>query len=363
MAGPRVDTDAAKDAAGTVLGLLRRLFATQPAPTLPARIRKADPRGRLARAAEALREETREWGGKAAHALPARLAAASQSAIPLPPIGIDPKTRVQVARGMNTGAGVLAGSVLFDSAIEHYRGAYHNKAMFLPLISSSLSLAASAHGVQDMTPTIARERHIAYALAAATGFAGLGFHVYNVGKRPGRFSWLNLFYGAPLGAPAALVLSGLLGVAAERVRDAAPGKRPRLYGMPEGQAIAAVTAAGLLGTVGEAALLHFRGAFQDPFMYLPVTIPPVTAALMAGVAIDPRPKRRPFTRFWLGLTALLGFAGSGFHIYGVSRNMGGWRNWSQNVQNGPPIPAPPSFTGLALAGLAVLKLLEKPRHD
>jgi len=38
--------------------------------------------------------------------------------------------------------------------------------------------------------------------------------------------------------------------------------------------------------------------------------------------------------------------------------MGGWRNWSQNVLNGPPIPAPPSFTGLALAGLAALGLLE-----
>ena len=34
--------------------------------------------------------------------------------------------------------------------------------------------------------------------------------------------------------------------------------------------------------------------------------------------------------------------------------MGGWRNWRQNVLNGPPLPAPPSFTGLALAGLAAL---------
>jgi len=42
----------------------------------------------------------------------------------------------------------------------------------------------------------------------------------------------------------------------------------------------------------------------------------------------------------------------------VQRQMGGWRNWRQNVLNGPPIPAPPSFTGLSLAGLAVLALLE-----
>ena len=58
------------------------------------------------------------------------------------------------------------------------------------------------------------------------------------------------------------------------------------------------------------------------------------------------------------LLAAMGFAGVGFHAYGVSRNMGGWRNWSQNVLNGPPLPAPPSFAGLALAGLAALGLME-----
>ena len=63
--------------------------------------------------------------------------------------------------------------------------------------------------------------------------------------------------------------------------------------------------------------------------------------------------------WWLRLTALVGFLGAGFHVFGVSRNMGGWRNWSQNILNGPPIPAPPSFTGLALAGLAALGLIEE----
>ena len=58
------------------------------------------------------------------------------------------------------------------------------------------------------------------------------------------------------------------------------------------------------------------------------------------------------------LLAAMGFAGVGFHAYGVSRNMGGWRNWSQNVLNGPPLPAPPSFAGLALAGLAALGLMK-----
>jgi hypothetical protein len=37
--------------------------------------------------------------------------------------------------------------------------------------------------------------------------------------------------------------------------------------------------------------------------------------------------------------------------------MGGWRNWRQNVLVGPPLPAPPAFTALAIAGLASLDLL------
>jgi hypothetical protein len=104
--------------------------------------------------------------------------------------------------------------------------------------------------------------------------------------------------------------------------------------------------------------MHLRGAYHDPFMFLPVTVPPMAAALAGEAAFGLRGRNRWFTRGWLRLTALLGFAGVGFHAYGVHRNMGGWRNWRQTVLNGPPLPAPPSFTGLALAGLAALGLLE-----
>ena len=65
------------------------------------------------------------------------------------------------------------------------------------------------------------------------------------------------------------------------------------------------------------------------------------------------------TRAWLAITATLGIAGVGFHAYGVSRAMGGWRHWSQNVVDGPPLPAPPSFSALALTGLAALMLRDR----
>jgi hypothetical protein len=54
--------------------------------------------------------------------------------------------------------------------------------------------------------------------------------------------------------------------------------------------------------------------------------------------------------------------GVGFHAYGVQRMMGGWRNWSQNLLSGPPLPAPPSYTGLAIGGLTALALHEEAVH-
>jgi hypothetical protein len=261
-------------------------------------------------------------------------------------------------RQLNVSAALLALSVLTDSAIEHYRGSFQNRAMYTPLVAASLTLGASLFGAIDSRPRRHRARDVVYALAGATGLAGLGFHLYNIQKRPGGFSWMNLFYAAPVGAPFALVLAGLLGRGAEKVRDTPQSQEPRILGAPAGPMLAAVGAGGLLGSAGEAALLHFRGAFHDPAMVLPVSVPPVAAALLGAAAAGSRKPHR-LARWWLKVTAFLGLAGVGFHALGVARNMGGWRNWTQNVLNGPPLPAPPSFTGLAVAGLAALSLMEE----
>jgi hypothetical protein len=265
---------------------------------------------------------------------------------------------ITAARKLNRAAGVLATSVLADSSVEHYRGSFKNKAMYTPLLVSALTLATSVHGTADMRPAAHRARDAIYLLAAATGLVGTGFHFYNVGKKVGGFSWQNLFYGAPIGAPMAILLSGLLGFCSERVREA-KRTRPRIFGLPAGRTIAAVTGAGLLGTSGEAGLLHFRGAYHNPFMAVPVTLPPIGAALLMAAASGHRGQSHRLTRWWMRLLAVMGIAGVGFHAYGVSRNMGGWRNWSQNILNGPPLPAPPSFAGLALAGLAALGLMKE----
>ncbi|HEX7933262.1 MAG TPA: hypothetical protein VF573_09325 [Paraburkholderia sp.] len=266
------------------------------------------------------------------------------------------EAHVEAARRFNHSSALLAFSVLTDSAMEHYRGSFDNPAMYTPLVSATLSLLAGLHGGADRRKETHHVRHAIYRTAAAVGIAGTGFHFYNITKRPGGWSWNNLFHAAPIGAPMALLLSGGLGAIAERLRDE-PAHEPQPFGMPAGRALGLLVAAGLVGTVGEAALLHFRGSFQHRAMYAPVSVPPVAAALLLHAALAV-PRERWFTRVWLRITTALGFVGAGFHARGIARRQGGWRNWSQNLFAGPPLPAPPSFSALALAGLAALRLRE-----
>jgi hypothetical protein len=256
----------------------------------------------------------------------------------------------KAAAQLDRASAMLAASALADSAVEHYRGSFHNKAMYAPLGVSALTLAASVRNAMSAAPHEPIHRDVVNGLAVATGAIGTGFHIYNIAKRPGGFSWVNLFYAAPLGAPAALSLAGLLGGAAQRLRSN--------NGSPSGPLLAGLVSASLLGTVGEAGLLHFRGAYHNPAMVIPITAAPTAAALLARVAVSPR-SNSVAARWSLRLLAAVGFAGAAFHAYGVQRNMGGWRNWSQNLLNGPPLPAPPAFTALAIAGLAALGLIDE----
>src|SRR5581483_6064173 len=132
----------------------------------------------------------------------------------------------------NLGAALLALAVLADSAVEHYRGSFHNRTMYAPLASAALALGGGLHGTLDRRPARHPVRDAIYAIAAVTGVAGLGFHAYNSNKRPCGWSWLNLFYAAPIGAPFALTLSGFLGRGAEKARALQRDRAEKTLGMP-----------------------------------------------------------------------------------------------------------------------------------
>ena len=258
--------------------------------------------------------------------------------------------RASAARLLHGAAATLAAGVVADSTAEHYRAGFHNPVMFVaPVVSSAtLATALSASVAPDSQRVL---RQAVFAGAIVTGLVGLAFHSKNVSQRPGGWTASNVFYGAPLAAPLAVTMAGLLGVAAVRVRD------DRSSASPLAAAIGVLSALGLMGTSTEAAALHFRGAFQNPFMYAPVALPPLTAVTLVTASLTDSTMARAAAARFLRATWWLGMIGVGFHAWGVHRRMGGWRNWRQNLLAGPPLPAPPAFTGLALAGLASLDLL------
>ncbi|HZU50555.1 MAG TPA: hypothetical protein VE968_01635 [Sphingomicrobium sp.] len=258
--------------------------------------------------------------------------------------------KLRAAECLGAGAAILCMSVALDSGIEHYRGQFKDRAMFVGPAMALLGLAAAGYIAFRPAQAKARAPKIALLTVGATGLIGLGFHTYNILKRPGELDALNLFYGAPMGAPAALTLAGLYGIIAGEMLSGRAYARTRLP-----KHTAGLIAFSLFGTVAEAGLLHFRGAFQNPVMYGPVTIPPLAAVSVAASALSKAaiPTAEPL----LKATAVLGIAGPIFHAYGIHRNMGGWRNWSQMILQGPPLPAPPAFLGIAVAGLGILPIL------
>lgn len=259
------------------------------------------------------------------------------------------------AQALAAGAAVLCLSVALDSGIEHYRIRYRNRAMIAGPAMAAFGLATAAYVAARPRQANATVAKLAFAAVGATGLIGLGFHSFNILKRSGGLSALNLFYGAPAGAPAALTLAGLYGVIAGEMIGGKAGGRSRLP-----RHTAGLVAFSLMGTVAEAGFLHFRGAFQDPVMFAPVTVPPLAAAAI-GAAIASRRAAR-IAEPLLQATAVLGIAGPIFHAYGIHRNMGGWSNWSQMILQGPPLPAPPAFLGIAIAGLGILPALEDSRR-
>jgi hypothetical protein len=261
---------------------------------------------------------------------------------------------LRAAEALGAGAAILCMSVALDSGIEHYRGQFKDRAMFVGPAMALLGLAAATWIA--LRPERANDRlpKVALLTVGGTGLIGLGFHTYNILKRPGELDALNLFYGAPMGAPAALTLAGLYGVIAGEMLSGREYVRTRLP-----KHTAGLIAFSLLGTIAEAGLLHFRGAFQDPVMYAPVTIPPLAAVTIGAAALAPG--ATVVAEPLLKATAVLGIAGPMFHAYGIHRNMGGWRNWSQMILQGPPLPAPPAFLGIAVAGLGILPALAEER--
>src|SRR5688572_19975367 len=206
---------------------------------------------------------------------------------------------------LNTAAATLAASVLTDSATEHYRAGFHNPAMFIaPAVSAVAFTTATASA---FTP---RSRSLlpgaVFAAAVVSGLVGFGFHLTNVSRRVGGWNSANVFHGAPIAAPLAITMAGLLGIAASRLarsKQSNDGSLPPCTRRRASVALGSLSALGLAGTSMEAGALHFRGAFQNPFMYAPVAIPPIAAVTLVTAALTRSSKAHRTAGALLGLTS------------------------------------------------------------
>jgi len=104
---------------------------------------------------------------------------------------------------------------------------------------------------------------------------------------------------------------------------------------------------------------HYRGSYSQRVMYSPIILSP--ALLAAGIwgAISPRAARTVLPVVSL-ITVIDGVTGFAFHVRGIHRKPGGWRNTVYNLVMGPPVLAPLLF---ALSGyLGLIASLLRPEE-
>jgi hypothetical protein len=131
----------------------------------------------------------------------------------------------------------------------------------------------------------------------------------------------------------------------------------RLTDIPDRIGLARLLRLAVAGSIpplwAEIALLHFRGSFQSRFMWIPVAgLPTVFLGGTASTLMGDERAARALFRPLAWLLVVIGAGGTFFHLRGIGRQMGGFRNWKYNAVTGPPLPAPPQVALLGLLGVA-----------
>jgi hypothetical protein len=251
---------------------------------------------------------------------------------------------------------VLTLALLLDAWGGHYRRGFIHGAQYAPfpvgalLIVASCIAAVRPHGSGAATCLL-----VAAWLAIATGAIGFVLHhYYGIVRKPGGYRrWLDsLMYGAPPLAPLGLTLLGAIALAVH----AGLSGTAVLHGIPLRSAFLTAAVIGLFGAMLQTGILHFRGAFNQPVMYVPLIVPSVACLAAIWALVEPGPASQVAVLCLMWLTVLTGFVGLGMHLRGFDRQMAGLYvplfNWLQ----GPPALAPALFAGFAALGLVAVGL-------
>ena len=247
--------------------------------------------------------------------------------------------------------------IMVDAFVGHYRHNFSYRLQYGPLIAGPLlvgpTLCAAAF------PRVFWLNQAVYVggwLAIVTGFIGFGYHVYyGIVKKPGGVKWLlhYLMYGAPILFPLALSAMGLLAL----IISAGLAGEQTIFWVPIPLALLIFVVVVLIGSILQAGILHYRGAFNTPAMYAPLTVPVITVFACLWIAVAPSPMSRLVFAALLWVTLIVGFIGFGMHLRGLDRQMGGMYVALFNLMQGPPQGAPGLFAALAGIGLVTIYLM------
>ena len=254
-------------------------------------------------------------------------------------------------------AALLTLLALAEAWIGHYRSGFPLRAQYAPFASGGLLIVAALMAVIAPGATsVQTALRAAGWIAFVAGLVGVGYHhYYGIAHKAGSYKLLlhYLMYGAPQLAPLALSTTGALGVVAAH----GVAGQSVVLGVELRSALLGIVAVALTGAIAQVAILHYRGAFNNPVMYAPLTVPVFAAATSGWMSAAPTAAPHALGRTLFVLTFLTGFVGLGMHLRGLDRQMGGLHLFLFNLLQGPPPLAPATFAGLAAVGLIAMEMV------
>jgi hypothetical protein len=255
-------------------------------------------------------------------------------------------------RLLRTGVVMTVPPLWGEIALLHFRGSFHNRFMWLPVIGLPavfLSGAVSAI-IRDERRSRAIFRPFAWVMTLV-GAAGAFFHLRGAARQMGGLrNWkYNVLTGPPIPAPPQVALFGLLAALAS-----APPQRGETAHLLRW--VCSANAASALLLAVEAGYNHWLGGFYNKVMFTPLVLSPLLAATQLAALTRPRPIR-PLATSLSAAAAVAGMVGFGFHLKNISARPGGF-TW-QNLFYGPPIVAPLQLTAQGVIGLLAAAFEER----